>query len=168
MNKVESVDRLKLTALYELGLMREEYEQIVENTKKASNNSRFKDIDWLFDKELYQKRKDRKYAALTVELCALVEQLLKDIYSLFIESEYKKKDEKNNIIIDLKEQLEDYIVVEKDIKLLSDLRNYIVHNIFSLKKARKSEKISDQRKNKELFIFLLNSVEEYINHIEVK
>ncbi|MGE1043747.1 hypothetical protein ACQGRZ_26750 [Bacillus wiedmannii] len=96
MQKKKQVEELKrealLEALLEVQLIKMEYEQIIEKTRKEKK----KTIELISDEDLkilYIQRKDRKYAALTIELYSLVEQFLKDIYSLHNNiSEYKKKE----------------------------------------------------------------------------
>lgn len=180
MKEKNKVEELKSIALNELELMQEEYEQIVENNKKQPKNSRFK-IDFFDEsvtKELYLKRKDRKYAALTVELYALLEQLLKDINTVYYPESNYRNITGENIITDLEQKIDSFIKVKNNTKLLAVLRNRIVHHSFSLKQARKNDKvrsicrndmpIKDKYKNKELFAALLKSVEQYIDGIKVK
>lgn len=168
---VKKIRKLKCEALYEVNLISMEYEQIIEKTKKEEKSSIFEGLEWISDedlKDLYIKRKDRKYAALTIELYALVEQLLKDIYSECNDGKEYKKEDNVNTILDLQEKLKDYIEFDKNTntKLLADLRNYIIHDTFSLKHARKKWGI--KKKNKELFHSLLDTVKKYINNMIVK
>ncbi|WP_242243349.1 nucleoside-diphosphate sugar epimerase [Bacillus cereus group sp. BfR-BA-01309] len=167
MQKKKRVEELKCEALLEVQLIKMEYEQIIEKTQKEKKRN----IQLISDenlKILYTQRKDRKYAALTIELYSLVEQFLKNIYSLHDNiSEYKKKG-KVNTILDLQGKLDNYIEFKNitNAKILTQLRNYIIHDTFSLKQARKKFRI--KKKNKELYSFLLETVEEYISNMLVK
>lgn len=167
MQKKKQVEELKREALLEVQLIKMEYEQIIEKTRKEKK----KTIELISDEDLkilYIQRKDRKYAALTIELYSLVEQFLKDIYSLHNNiSEYKKKG-KVNTIIDLQGKLDNYIEFKNitNTKILTQLRNYIIHDTFSLKQARK--KFGIKKKNKELYFLLVESIEVYISTIFAK
>ncbi|MEK5331573.1 nucleoside-diphosphate sugar epimerase [Lysinibacillus sp. FSL W8-0992] len=161
--KKELIKKLSTDALEDLKLLNEEFEQIKSKGNKKKNR-KLEEMGFIGDYELeslYEKRKDRKYAALTVELYALVEQLLKDIYKVVKPGDKYKNSSKKNVILDLEEKLKGNFTFENNTQLLANLRSHVVHVDFSLKKARlifdKSSK-----SNKKLFKKLLNEVENYI------
>ncbi|WP_235863349.1 nucleoside-diphosphate sugar epimerase [Ureibacillus sinduriensis] len=168
LGKKKEIKKLKDHAIADLCLIEKEFQQIVKNTSNKSGT--FKWVELLSDYELeefYGRRKDRKYATLTVELYALIEQLLKDIYKVIFESKYRNKSDVN-VILDLEEKLGEFLGFKNNTKVLADIRSYIVHEEFSLKTARKSERINIKKKNRVLFKQLMKDVELYIENIEPK
>ncbi len=166
MSKKKEIKKLKDHAFADLYLVEKEFQQVVKNT--SNNSGTYKWVELLSDyelKEFYGRRRDRKYATLTVELYSLIEQLLKDIYKVIFKGKYKNTSD-INIILDLEEKMGDYLTFKNNTKLLANLRSCIVHEEFSLKSARK--KINIKRKNKLLFKQLLKDVEQYIENIKVK
>lgn len=118
-------------------------------------------------KKFYGRRKDRKYATLTVKLYALIEQLLKDTYKMIFKNKYRNTSD-INVILDLERKLRNYLIFKNNTKVLADLRSFIVHEEFSLKAARKSERINIKKKNRILFKQLMKDVELYIENMELK
>ncbi|MBD8034621.1 nucleoside-diphosphate sugar epimerase [Solibacillus merdavium] len=166
MSKKKEIKKLKDHAFADLYLVEKEFQQVVKNT--SNNSGTYKWVELLSDyelKEFYGRRRDRKYATLTVELYSLIEQLLKDIYKVIFKGKYKNTSD-INIILDLEEKMGDYLTFKNNTKLLANLRSCIVHEEFSLKSARK--KINIKRKNKLLFKQLLKDVEQYIENIKIK
>ncbi|MFC7685320.1 nucleoside-diphosphate sugar epimerase [Ureibacillus sp. GCM10028918] len=166
MGRKEKVKKLKDHAFANLRLIEIEYKQIVKKTSQEPDSYNWGEL--LNDAELkglYKVRKDRKYASLTVELYAIIEQLLKDIYHTFYDNAYGQTPDVN-IILDLEDKLSHRVSFENNTKLLADLRCIIIHEDFSLKKARKSENINMNNRN--LFKQLLKDAETYIKNIEVK
>ena len=164
----KEIKKLKDHAIADLYLIEKEFQQIVKNTSNKSGS--FKWVELLSDYELeefYGRRKNRKYATLTVELYALIEQLLKDIYKVIFERKYRNKSDVN-VILDLEEKMTNYLTFSNNTKVLADLRSYIVHEEFSLKSARKSERINIKKKNRLLFKKLMKDVELYIKNIKLK
>lgn len=168
LGKKEKINRLKSHALADLRLVEMEYKQILKKTSGEPETYNWKDLINDTDlKGLYKVRKDRKYASLTVELYAIIEQLLKDIYDAIYDNAYVQTPEVN-VILDLEKKMSRHLHFDNNTKLLADLRSHIVHEDFSLKKARKDEKINITLSNKNLFKRLLQDVEGYIKNIEVK
>ncbi len=168
MSKKREIKKLKDYACADLCLIEKEFQQIVKNTSNKSGT--FKWMALLSDYELeefYGRHKDRKYAALTVELYALIEQLLKDIYKAICKSKYRNTSDVN-VILDLEKKMGDYLTFKNNTKVLADLRSFIVHEEFSLKAARKSERINIKKKNRILFKQLMKDVELYIENIALK
>ena len=166
MSKKKEIKKLKDHAFADLCLIEKEFQQIVKNTSNKSGA--FKWVELLSDYELeefYGRRRDRKYATLTVELYSLTEQLLKDIYKVYFNHKYKNKSD-INIILDLERKLGDHLTFKNNTKLLANLRSCIVHEEFSLKSARK--KINIKKKNRILFKQLMKDVDLYIENIELK
>ncbi|MEK4081074.1 nucleoside-diphosphate sugar epimerase [Solibacillus sp. FSL W7-1472] len=166
MSKKKEIKKLKDHAFADLCLIEKEFQQIVKNTSNKAGT--FKWLELLSDYELeefYGRRRDRKYATLTVELYSLIEQLLKDIYKVIFKRKYRNKSD-NNIILDLEEQLGDNLIFKNNTKLLANLRSCIVHEEFSLKAARK--KINIKKKNRILFKQLMKDVDLYIENIKLK
>jgi hypothetical protein len=92
----------KKSALAHLLLIRDELEQIVEYTKEDDDiDLRFADLSKQEMKDMYIERKDYKLASLTLELYAVIEQLLKGIYKDRMGEEYsapqKKKTKKRRM-----------------------------------------------------------------------
>jgi hypothetical protein len=73
-----------------------------------------------------------------------------------------------NIILDLEDKLNEYLTFKNNTKVLANLRSFIFHEEFSLKAARKSERINIKKKNRILFKQLMKDVEMYIENIELK
>lgn len=164
------IKKIKRKAQAEMILLREEYEQIIKFTMKEKPGSLLEGLSLgsIDLKDLYEERKPRKYAALVIELYAIVEQSLKDIYKNQFNKEYQKEFlNKKNIIHDLEIKLSDVLSIPKrgSLKTLSDLRNYIVHQEFSLKSARQSLEIKE--KNRELFDSLITNAEDYIQSLAI-
>jgi hypothetical protein len=171
MNKVKKkeIKELKKVALVDLNLLKKEFEQIKLKASKKKNRE-LDELGLLGDYELedlYVKRKDRKYASLTVELYALVEQLLKDIYKVINPNDNYRNHSKENIIIDLEKKLGGKMKFDNNTQLLANLRSHIVHEEFSFKQAKIKYK-EDSNSNKELFKNLLKDVEHYIRKIKIK
>ena len=168
MNKKKAIKKLKDYACADLYLIEKEFQQIVKNT--SSKSGAFKWMELLSDYELeefYGRRKDRKYATLTVELYSLIEQLLKDIYKVIFKKKYRNTSD-SNVILDLEEKLGDYLTFKNNTKVLANLRSCIVHEEFSLKAAKKNNRINIKKKNRILFKRLMKDVELYIENIELK
>ncbi|QCR33098.1 nucleoside-diphosphate sugar epimerase [Lysinibacillus sp. SGAir0095] len=168
MGKKKVIKKLIDHALADLYLVEKEFHQIVKQTSNKSGT--FKWVELLSDyelEELYGRRKDRKYASLTVELYALIEQLLKDIYKVIFDGKYRNTSDVN-VILDLEEKMSDFLNFKNNTKILADLRSFIVHEDFSLKTARKNERIKITKKNRILFKQLLKDVEIYIENIKIK
>ncbi|MDN4494321.1 nucleoside-diphosphate sugar epimerase [Ureibacillus aquaedulcis] len=165
MGKKDKIKRLKDQAIANLHLVEIEYKQIVKKSSQEPDSFNWGEL--LNDAELkglYKVRKDRKYASLTVELYAIIEQLLKDIYHTFYDNQYVQTPEVN-IILDLEEKLGHRVNFKNNTKTLADLRSIIIHEDFSLKKARKSANIDTNNRN--LFKQLLKDAESYIKNIEI-
>ncbi len=168
LGKKKEMKKLQDQALANLYMVGLEHKQLVRKTSQERGS-----FDWeelLSDYELeglYKVRKDRRYASLTVELYAIIEQLLKDIYSVIYDAVYVQTPDVN-VILDLEKKLNDYLKFDNNTKLLADLRSFIIHEDFSLKKARKSENINITSNNKNLFKRLLKDAEGYIKNIEFK
>lgn len=165
----------KAKALATLKLIETEHNQIKKQTARLKYQGlTFRYITQSDVQELYLKRKDRKYASLIVELCSLVEQYLKKTYLLFNDKQLKKEASKS-LIQSFEEALMSKVKLKSgSMKMLLLLRNEIVHNDFSLKKARKSEGLKEKKltsvdeelltlKSKELFKYFLTSVDEYFS-----
>lgn len=170
MVKKSEIKELKTAAKLEIELIENEYEEILKKTQKSKKNSQFQEFeDILGDekiKELYIERKDRKYAALVIELYAILEQLLKKLYSLYNPDENYRNSSNNNVILDLERRL-NLLDFKNNTKTLADLRKFIVHDEFSLKSARKKH-AKKYKNNKELFTDLLSDTRTYIISIKVK
>ncbi|RHW39540.1 nucleoside-diphosphate sugar epimerase [Lysinibacillus yapensis] len=165
MGKKEKIKKLKNHAIADLHLVEIEYQQIVEKTFQVPDSYNWEELlNETELKGLYKVRKDRKYAALTVELYAIIEQLLKDIYHAFYDAAYIQTPDVN-VILDLEGKLSSHVTFKNNTKLLADLRSIIVHEDFSLKKARKKENIDTNNRN--LFKRLLKDVENYIKNIKL-
>ncbi|ASA24292.1 hypothetical protein [Paenibacillus donghaensis] len=166
------ISRLQRAALAEVELLKHEFELIVEHTRKQKSISLFDEIDFVdFTdsdiKDIFTKRKDRKYASLTVELYAITEQMLKEMYECLHSDPYSKSND-NNIIKDLEDVLKSRLVINEkgSLKKLSMLRNYIIHHNFSMKKAREEKELNI--KSKDLYSELHQKVVDYINNISYK
>lgn len=159
------IKKLKDHAFANLYLIEVEYKQIVKKTSQEPDSCSWGElINDAGLKGLYKIRKDRKYASLTVELYAVIEQLLKDIYHTFYDGPYVQTQDVN-VILDLENKLSHQLKFENNTKMLADLRSMIIHEEFSLKKARKKENIN--LNNRKLFKQLLKDVENYIKKIDV-
>lgn len=168
-DKKKEIKELKTVALVDLNLLKKEFEQIKLKASKKKNRE-LDELGLLGDYELedlYIKRKDRKYASLTVELYALVEQLLKDIYKVINPNDNYRNHSKENIIIDLEKKLGGKMKFDNNTQLLANLRSHIVHEEFSFKQAKIKYK-EDSNSNKVLFKNLLKDVEHYIRKIKIK
>lgn len=166
----------------ELRVLREDFDVLVKKTEKRKTSKLFKGIQFEFYLEkwnLSKKEKQARYANLTVQLYALVEQSLKDLYrelhngTEFVPKKPKGLKKPENIIVQLQNALSSRINFEfatpYNIKDLADLRNEILHKEYSLKTAR--EKVfgkNGYKNNKTLFPDLLETVEEYFNNIQPK
>ncbi|MFT8312586.1 MAG: hypothetical protein ABF629_15630 [Sporolactobacillus sp.] len=158
----KKVISLQKDTLIEVKLLALEFEQIINLGSKKKRDSIFMDYSKENLSELYIKRKNRKYAGLTVELYAIVEQFLKDLYSIFNDGKEYEKDSRNiNTILDLEGKIKGYVKFDNHTKQLCDLRNVIVHHAFSFKQAKKRV-IKDKVKSKKLFLSLLENVEKYL------
>ncbi|WP_340012236.1 hypothetical protein MHI32_09595 [Paenibacillus sp. FSL H7-0690] len=151
---------------------------LVNRTKKQESELSdyiYEGIDFLGwsddDKNvLFEERKDRKYAAFTVELCAIVEQLLKDIYEQIQSKPFLK--------YELERSLCSHLIINRKGSNLTAIRNYIVHDTFSMKRARKNDGVIRKYKNnsekdipdksKKLYSELHENVVDYINGISYK
>ena len=114
-----------------------------------------------------------------MELYAIVEQLLKDIFEK-IQSKPFVKQKDTNVINDLESSLKSFLTINNkgSLKNLAMLRNYIIHNTFSMKKARKDEANSEKyiknskkkipEKSKDLYSALHENVVGYIKGISYK
>ncbi|WP_431809164.1 hypothetical protein [Brevibacillus agri] len=160
----DKLDKIKKKALKEIDWIEEEHYQMRKNLSESNvfmsqNNEEIR--------ELYMERKDRKYASLVVELYALVEQTLKDFYATLKKEEYEKERNKN-VIVDLESKLSEQLNFKNvdGFRKFTEIRNYIIHDAFSLKKARKNNEIN--MKSSELFLSLLEVCRGYIQGINAK
>lgn len=180
-------ERLQRAALVEVELLKQEFDILVEHTRKQTSDDSdelYVGIDFLSlsqddIKELFGKRKDRKYASLTVELYAIVEQFLKDVYE-DIHSKPFVRSKNKNVIYELEISLGSLLIIKckKSLMGLTTIRNYIVHNTFSMKRARKNEDVVSKYTNnnkkdmparsKDLYTDLHNNVVDYINGISFR
>jgi hypothetical protein len=170
-----TVEKQRVKTLNKITLIEMEYEQILQYTRKKGPESRFFSLDREELEDLYKERKNRKYAALIVELYAVVEQFLKKTYSFYNNGEKytKERNNRKNVVHDLEDKLGHFLEFKSDTKMLCDIRNFLVHDTFSFKKAMKDE---DAMKNvpdaiiekKHLFTLLLHSTREYISGIEIR
>lgn len=174
-------ERLQNAALFELNLLKQEFDLLVENTQKAEEPSKlFEGLNFSFNNnemtELLEERKDRKYAAFTIELYAIVEQLLKDIYEKIHSKPFVKQQDKN-VIYELEKSLVSHLTLtgKGSLKNIAGVRNFIIHDTFSMKKARKDKKITENYKrntqknipdkSKKLYLDLHENVVAYIKGI---
>lgn len=166
MVKRKEIEKLKNAALFETESIENEFNEIIKKTQKKKK-SIFVDIFEDYElKQLYLERKDKKYAALTIELYATIEQLLKKLHSLYYPQENYRNVSNENVILNLEKKLEKLSFINNT-KLIADLRKFIVHDEFSLKEARKKH-AKDFKNNKSLFEKLLSDVNFYINSIKKK
>ncbi|QKS72598.1 hypothetical protein FLK61_38960 [Paenalkalicoccus suaedae] len=174
------ISKLIKAAKADLKLLEEEFNELVAKTtdkKRSSIEKKIKmDLSMLEDthlKELYNKRKDRKYASIVIEMYAIIEQLMLNIYEKSKGEEFGKSSNTNsqNTIKLIEESLAIKVGDKKSTKLLALLRNKIVHDKFSLKYARKQvkKKISDgiADTNSEQIKELFKSSRNYIKLIKL-
>ncbi|MFG3612363.1 nucleoside-diphosphate sugar epimerase [Rummeliibacillus stabekisii] len=164
-NKLES---LKDIAIFEITLLEEEFNLILDANKKKKPKGKFTDYVFLNDtdkyKMLYEKRKDRKYASITVEIYSIIEQLLKDIHQVYLIKPFQKN-HKKNILLDLQEKLGGHLnFISNKTYNLAMIRNYIVHENFSFKKARIDKDL--EGKSKEVLSGLFKEALEFIKNIK--
>lgn len=138
----ENVKRLSSDIRNELRVIQEQ--KNANKEKKDSKKSKIFLKEDFFETErayetriLYKGRKQIKYALLIIEMHAMVEQFLEDLYEDVKHKKYvKDKDATKNKILDLQEQLsEDGYVFNGDLKRLTVLRNYLIHENLNFKKA---------------------------------
>lgn len=123
-------------------------EKSVKHTKKKFNI----DVDFLISLEekqevaLMRKRKDKRYASFLVELCSTIEDTLEDLYYEKTGKKFVKKNKNENKIIQLEKALEMYYIFGESAKKMNVImvRNYIIHEKYSLKKAKEVFGISEK------------------------
>lgn len=161
-------------AKMELSHLEKDFKHVVKNTRKKKNSSFarkygidddfLKSLDELERKEIDNLRKDRKYASFIVEIYAIVEQTLDDLYEKFYKEEFLKPDDKNKAI-ELEKALSDKLHFGTSLKSLNliRIRNKIVHEKFSVKETKKS--LALKGKSKDLVQSLIDDVNTFLNHI---
>ncbi|SFG10884.1 hypothetical protein [Sporolactobacillus nakayamae] len=159
--------KLKRAALKNVNLLENDYDRL---NKSLSYDLNIGITNFSEEENRYFncQRKERKYASFTIELNAIVEQLLKDIYQKYYEEEF---DGNGHVIETLEKKLGNFIEFGKSVnnKNLVALRNYIVHQKYSLELAKKNaEKFDLDRNmsNEELFSLLFKNTYSYIEKIK--
>lgn len=172
---MKTLEEQKVKTLKKIKLIEVEYVKILEYTGTEGLESVLINTSEDEVKKLYKERKNRKLAALIVELYALVEQLLYKVYPLYYDGEEYEKEEGNrrNKIHDLETKLSPFLTFKTNTIMLSNIRNFIVHERFSIKKALKDEKAMSHVPveidgENQLFEHLLHTTKEYIIGVEAK
>lgn len=201
--KEKDVEKIKERCLFLIDGIEEDLNSIVnisiqkkkdkKNDKKSVMAEIFKEFPLLSNSDdndlenLILSRKDRKYAALTIELASTMESFLRDLYKTVEGKEFKKsendeislnhknhkKQKKVSTIQILEKKLEDKITIRKkgSLYLLNKVRNEVIHGEFSLKKVKedslkklgKKEKV----KSKDYISKLIASSRDYIENVTV-
>ncbi|MGF3105759.1 hypothetical protein [Rossellomorea sp. DUT-2] len=164
----------KKGALAHLRLIRDELEQIVEYTKEDDEiDLRFADLSKQEMKDMYIKRKDYKLASLTLEVYAVLEQLMKGIYKDRTGEEYrtppvKENEKRKNVVHDIQTKLTEQKILDIHptlTKRLTVFRNKIAHKDFSFNRTKMdfdSRAISPEKFLEEL----LDDATQYIKSIK--
>lgn len=199
----KDVEKIKERCLFLIDGIEEDLNSIVnisiqkkkdkKNDKKSVMAEIFKEFPLLSNSDdnylenLILSRKDRKYAALTIELASTMESFLRDLYETIEGKSFRKsendeispkhknhkKQKKDSIIQILEKKLEDKITIRKkgSLYLLNKVRNEVIHGEFSLKKVKedslkklgKKEKV----KSKDYILKLIASSRDYIENVTV-
>lgn len=172
---MKSLEKQKIKTLNKIRLIEVEYTQILQYTSPEGQESLFYNLNEEELKQLYKERKNRKLAAFIVELYAIVEQLLYKVYPLYHDGEEYEKEEglRRNTIHDLEIKLRPFLTFKTNTIMLSNIRNFIVHSRFSVKKAMKDEDAMrnvpvEIEESEQLFEHLIHSTKQYIMGIAEK
>lgn len=173
----QNIERIKEKGLFLIDGIEEDFKSIVNiSVKKKTNKKNDKksvmaqifeefpllssaDDDYL--ENLILSRKDRKYAALTIELASTMESFLRELYESIEGKPFKKQNE-DEITIKHKKQkaistiqaleykLENRITIgdKGSLDFLNNVRNKVVHGHFSLKESKKHRSVQQASKEK--------------------
>lgn len=75
----EDFKKVKKQAKLEIALLEQEYQEILQNVD-STLYEKYGILDKEETRELTRKRKNRRYASLVIELCAIIEQMLHQLY----------------------------------------------------------------------------------------
>ncbi|KAA9029447.1 hypothetical protein [Niallia endozanthoxylica] len=173
-----NISQLKNIAIAELIELEEDYVELVKSTKKRKKSKlekeygvEFLSISTLFKKEISKKRKDRKFASIVVEMYAIIEQLMLNIYVHLEGKEFDKdkiesdSHKSKNTIVLIEKELDKVIKTDNVLKVFAQLRNKIVHKQYSLQYARSVVNGSASKNKKQIEeLFILSR--RYIDSIK--
>lgn len=190
----DELDKIKERKLLIIGEIRQDLEMILKHTVKSGDKGHLtklmgdsgikfvSSMDDLID--VLEERKDSKYAALTVELGAVMEAFLQEVYKASNNQgrKYNTRNKPSNRSITevIEHNLGNHVYIGNrgNLELLNKIRNKIIHNNdFSFRQAKKERSIVeviDQRKlqkgkklkSKDILLQLINDSEEYVRGVK--
>lgn len=172
----QDLERIKEKGLFLIDGIEEDFKSIVnisvqkkkdqKNDEKSVMAKIFKEFPLLssagdnYLEELILSRKDKKYAALTIELASTMESFLRELYQSIEGKPFKKQDDETSTKIKkqnkistiqaLEQKLENKITIgdKGTLDFLNNVRNKVVHGEFSLKEAKKHSSVKRESKVK--------------------
>ena len=203
MMKQKAIDNEELEKIKEKNLLiitglKKEYDSVVKFSRKKNHKNKKSKLSKIINKKQYPflweatksekghelvdlilERKDRRYAALTIELASTMEYFLREIYYMREEIDFNVSEEGSSSIKLLERELKSTISIKNSGKLylLNHVRNQIIHGEFSLKKAKNLETVKSMSKkiygdkkvkSKEYLSDFINTAEMYIKNVEMK
>ncbi|MBB6024284.1 hypothetical protein HNR77_005392 [Paenibacillus sp. JGP012] len=171
----EEFKHVKKLAKLEIHLLEQEYHDILNHVDSAI----YEHVEWLDEEqasELVRKRKNRRYASLTVELCSIMEQMLLQLYKRTYQKRFNSTQlmktpayrARTNMEILEAELGKQHIVLKVGKEQCStalhqafQTRNRLIHENFSFVTV-----VKEGSNEEETFEWILHAVKKYRKHLK--
>ena len=170
----EDFKHVRKLAKLEIKLLEQEYRDILNHV----DSSMYEEYEWLDEEhanELTRKRKNRRYASLTLELCSIMEQMLLQLYKRAYQKKFNSTQlmktpayrARSNMEILEAELGKKHITLKTGRELCStalhqafQTRNKLIHENFSFVAI-----VKDGSNEEETFEAILHEVKKYRKHL---
>ena len=170
----EDFKHVRKLAKLEIKLLEQEYRDILNHV----DSSMYEEYEWLDEEhanELTRKRKNRRYASLTLELCSIMEQMLLQLYKRAYQKKFNSTQlmktpayrARSNMEILEAELGKKHITLKTGRELCStalhqafQTRNKLIHENFSFVAI-----VKDGSNEEETFETILHEVKKYRKHL---
>ncbi|WP_342554777.1 hypothetical protein [Paenibacillus sp. FSL R7-0652] len=170
----EDFKHVRKLAKLEIKLLEQEYRDILNHV----DSSMYEEYEWLDEEhanELTRKRKNRRYASLTLELCSIMEQMLLQLYKRAYQKKFNSTQlmktpayrARSNMEILEAELDKKHITLKTGRELCStalhqafQTRNKLIHENFSFIAI-----VKDGSNEEETFETILHAVKKYRKHL---
>ncbi|PQP82748.1 hypothetical protein C0Q44_15245 [Paenibacillus sp. PCH8] len=171
----EDFKKVKRQAKLEIALLEQEYQDILHNVDSTLYEE-YGILDHEETRELTRKRKNRRYASMIIELCAIMEQMLNQLYKHVYQKKFNSTQlmktpayrARSNMEIIQAELNKEHIALKFEKEHFADAlslvflkRNKLVHENFSLVTI-----VKDGSNEEETFEELLHTVKKYRKHLQ--
>ncbi|WP_433751800.1 hypothetical protein [Paenibacillus amylolyticus] len=171
----EDFKKVKKQAKLEIARLEQEYQEILQNVD-STLYEKYGILDKEETRELTRKRKNRRYASLVIELCAILEQMLNQLYRDVYQKKFNSTQlmktpayrARSNMEIIQAELSKEFIALESEKEQFAEAlsqvfqtRNKLVHDNFSFVSI-----VKDGSNEEETFEALLHTVKKYRKHLK--